>query len=138
MDTAVDWEALLDIKSIRQELGASQSEMADLVGVSPRTIQSCEQGWRKPSPALEKAVLVLLLAFRHGSEFDKQKCWDVKECAPGVCDNCLARGSGQGHLCWFMTGHMCGGRRLRTWSDKKQICGACAFMAHLVGSQPKA
>jgi len=37
-----------DVRSIRQELGLSQSEFALLIGVSVATLQNWEQGRRRP------------------------------------------------------------------------------------------
>jgi len=38
----------VDIKKIRQQVHASQSEFAHMIGVSERTLQNWEQGTRKP------------------------------------------------------------------------------------------
>ncbi len=37
------------VREIRLEMGLSQSQLAALVGISSRAIQSYEQGWRQPS-----------------------------------------------------------------------------------------
>lgn len=39
----------LDIKKIREELGISQEKLAEMIGVSPRTIQNWEAGTKIPS-----------------------------------------------------------------------------------------
>jgi len=41
-----------DLRRVRGLLGKSQSEMAALLGISTRAVQSYEQGWR-PSPAYQ-------------------------------------------------------------------------------------
>ena len=134
MSDTVSWDEVLDMRRARDELGLNQSQMADLLGISPRTVQSTEQRWRRPSPALEKCLLLLLLASRNGQEFGKRKCWDATERA--ACPQCVVRLSGQGHLCWFLTGNLCQGRRLRSWADKKDVCGDCGFMHELLNPQP--
>lgn len=49
----------LDIKVIREKMGFSQSHLATLMGISLRTYQNWEQGYRRPTgPAL--ALLTLL------------------------------------------------------------------------------
>jgi DNA-binding XRE family transcriptional regulator len=126
-------QSLFDPKAMRTELGLSQSELADLLGVSIRTIQSCEQGWRQPSPALERAGLLALLAHRWGAGFGAQACWEVKQCSAESRQNCLPYVSRQGHLCWFLTGNACEGKRFRSWKDKKSVCVECAFFQHLLG-----
>lgn len=58
--TAIDVPA--EIKSIREEMDLSQSEFAELIGVSKRTLQEWEQGRCRPTGA---AVKLLLVAKRH-------------------------------------------------------------------------
>ena len=130
--TAVDWQDLLRVRRVRAELGLSQTQLADLIGVSPRTIQSCEQGWRRPTAALERSLLLLLLASRNGPDFGQRVCWESRRCPPGACEQCLVHRSRQGHLCWLLSGNVCGGKRLRSWADKRAQCGECAFMHELV------
>ena len=125
-------QGLPDLRGMREELGLSQTELADLLGVSARTIQSCEQGWRKLSPALERMALLLLVASRRGRDLDTQVCWKVVKCAPEVRDNCWPYRSGQGHLCWLLTGNMCRGRHVRSWAEKKQLCVECPFWQQLL------
>jgi DNA-binding XRE family transcriptional regulator len=122
----------LDIRAIREEMGLSQSEFADLLSVSPRTVQSCEQGWRKPSSALEKSALLLFMAHRNGRTFGKKVCWEQPECNPKKRKDCMTYRSGQGHLCWLMSGTLCRGLRLNSWSDKLSFCLQCDFFFELL------
>lgn len=123
----------LDLRSIREHLGLTQSEFATLLGFSVRAIQSCEQGWRKPSPALEKSALLLYIARQQGSTFGQLPCWEVVKCDPGNRDRCLAYGTRQGHLCWFLTGNMsCAVKPLRSWEEKKQWCSRCSFFRRML------
>ena len=130
--TKIDIDSLFDLTAVREELRLSQSELAALLGVSPRTIQSNEQGWRKPSSALEKSILLLLIASRQGEDFTSHTCYNTLDCGPETCDQCLIHRSRQGHLCWLLTGNMCKGRRLYNWQDKKQVCGECLFLQTLL------
>lgn len=119
------------VAAVRTELGLSQAALADLLGVSPRTVQSWEQGWRRPSDALEKSLLLLVMAWRQGDTLGSQVCWDVLNCSDDEREQCLAYRSRQGHLCWFLTGNICRGRHLRRWRDKKGMCAECAFFRRL-------
>ena len=125
-------DSLFDLTAVREELRLSQSELAALLGVSPRTIQSNEQGWRKPSPALERSILLLLIAWRQGEDFSSHACHKTVDCDPEMCNQCLVHRSRQGHLCWFLTGNVCKGSRLCNWQDKKQVCGECLFLQTLL------
>ncbi len=51
----------ISVREIRSELGLSQSELAALVGIGTRAIQSYEQEWRQPSEMVERVVLLLLI-----------------------------------------------------------------------------
>ena len=125
-------DSSIDLKTVRTEFGLSQSQLADLIGVSLRTVQSCEQGWRNPSPALEKAVILLQLAKSHGAKLGMKRCWESINCSENERNNCLAYQSKQGHLCWLLSGNICRGRRLRTWADKKDMCMQCQFFLELL------
>lgn len=128
----INWGELLDPRRIRSELGLSQRQLADLLGLSPRAVQSWEQGWRTPSSSHERSLLLLLLAHRNGSEFGQLACWDFAPCPRERRQECIAHQCRQGHLCWFLTGTRCQGRRMRTWAEKKVVCGECEFMHRLV------
>lgn len=39
----------MTVKNIRQEMGVTQKQFAQLLGVSVRCIAAYEEGWRKPS-----------------------------------------------------------------------------------------
>ena len=45
-----------DLKSVREILGMSQSELADLIGVEQVTISRNESGKTEPSPKLLESV----------------------------------------------------------------------------------
>ena len=122
----------IDLKAVRRKVGLSQAEFADLIGASLRTVQSCEQGWRNPSPAVEKAAILLLMAERHGAEFGGHACWDSLQCSEGERRGCLVYNTRQGHLCWLLSGHICKGVRLHSWEEKKKLCAECSFFKELL------
>ena len=121
-----------DVKTIRAELGLSQSVLASLVGVSARAIQSYEQGWRRPSEMVERSFLLLLIAFRNGNQLARARCWEAMKCVPETRDQCIAYLTSQGHLCWFLTGTMCHGQNRRCWDEKLRECLKCSFMQGLL------
>src|SRR5512141_3071684 len=123
----IDWETLLSLKAARRAMSLSQTQLATLLGVSPRTVQSCEQGWRKPSPALEKMLLLLRIEHERGSETGSIICWEHRNCSEATRYDCLVYRTRQGHLCWLLSGNICNGKRVRTWQEKKQQCGSCDF-----------
>ncbi len=127
-------ESLHDLAAVRRELGLSQAGLADVIGVSPRTVQSWEQGWRKPSAALARSLLLLVMAWRLGDRFSLRACWESLACSAADRERCLAYRSRQGHLCWFLTGNMCRGIRVKHWADKMSMCAECSFFNELLSS----
>jgi hypothetical protein len=113
-------------------MGLSQSELAGLVGISSRAIQSYEQAWRQPSELVERMLLLLVVAHRNGARLSQCRCWEQTTCSPGVRKGCIAYVARQGHLCWFLTGTMCKGQRQESWSDKLRLCLDCGFMQALL------
>lgn len=122
----------ISVREIRAEMGLSQSELAGLVGIGIRAIQSYEQEWRQPSEMVERMLLLLLVAYRNGAEFSRTRCWEQKECSPNVRERCIAYLTRQGHLCWFLTGTMCERGRRKSWSNKLEMCIGCSFMQSLL------
>lgn len=121
-----------DVKHMRMELGLSQTELASLVGVSTRAIQSYEQGWRRPSENVQRHLLLLLIALRRGSHLQDHQCWKSTRCPPEIRDRCIAYVTRQGHICWFLTGTICKGKRAARWAEKLRECLQCDFMQELL------
>jgi len=131
MDFGMAKQPCVDLKALRQTVGLGQSELADMLGVSVRAVQSCEQGWRNPGPAVEKAALLLLMVHHHGPKTGTHTCWETVQCPEQERRSCLVYRSRQGHLCWLLTGHICKGVRLHTWAGKKKLCSECDFFQEL-------
>ena len=51
---------MIDIAKARDEIGFTQAELADAVGVTTRTIQNWEAGISKPRPKQEETINKLL------------------------------------------------------------------------------
>ena len=85
------------------------------------------------SEKAEEVLESLLMAEEQGADFDKVCCWKMTHCPPEVREQCIAYRSRQGHLCWFLTGTLCAGRRLHNWSEKKSLCAHCAVFERLTG-----
>jgi len=119
-------------------LGLIQSAFARLLGVSPRAVQSWEQGGRSPTAAAERSMLLLLLAHRNGARLAELVCWDHTQCLRERREECIVHRCRQGHLSWFMTGNACQGKDVRTWRGRKPACGNCGFMHVLLDGEEQA
>lgn len=45
-----------DPRTVRDQLGLTQKELAEQLGLTVRAVQSWEQGWREPSGKAERAM----------------------------------------------------------------------------------
>jgi DNA-binding XRE family transcriptional regulator len=50
----------IQFATIRQHLGKTQNQMARILGVSPKAVQSFEQGWRNIPVHIERQILLIL------------------------------------------------------------------------------
>jgi DNA-binding XRE family transcriptional regulator len=119
-----------EFTDLRRSLGKSQSEIARLLSVSPRSIQAYEQGWRRVPPYVEASVLYLIYELKR-NESD-MPCWKIKECPSARREKCptwelKARGP-----CWFVNGTFCEGTFHRTWEEKMETCRSCRVLADLL------
>ena len=55
----VDVPDSVDVKAIREKTGLTQAEFARRYGISPRSLQECEQGRRQPEGAVRAYLLVI-------------------------------------------------------------------------------
>ena len=119
-----------EFKRIRAELGKTQKEMAQLLGVSIKAVHSYEQGWRNIPHHVEKQMLFLLFKRRNKGE-TIEKCWDILKCPANKRARCPAWEFDAGDLCWFINGTICSARIHRSWQEKIQECRTCTVFPSL-------
>lgn len=110
--------------AIRRHLEKTQTQMAQILGVSPKAIQSFEQGWRNIPVHIERQVLLILALKRRASKKTKP-CWLTRRCPAEDRQNCPAWQFDAGNLCWFINGTICEGTAQRSWEEKMKICRDC-------------
>jgi len=128
-----------EFSKIRLYLGKTQSQMARLLGVSQKAIQSFEQGWRKIPTHIERQAL-FLLAMKKLPPKKGKPCWETQKCSTQTKRNCPAWEFRAGHLCWFINGTICYGEIQESWRKKMKICRQCAVfqaMFPLFGTMPE-
>ncbi len=119
-ETSVDRK---EFSEIRGRLGKSQREMAQLLAVSLKAVQSFEQGWRNiPTHAQRQALF--LLAMKESKDGGKP-CWEIQACPIELKEKCPAWEFQSGHLCWFISGTICKGEVQANWDSKMKICREC-------------
>jgi len=114
-----------DFSDIRRHLGKTQDQMAQLMGVSVKAIQSFEQGWRKIPTHIERQALFLLAMKKLPSRRAKP-CWETQKCSPETKRKCPAWEFQSGNLCWFINGTICSGEVQENWQKKMTLCRQCA------------
>jgi hypothetical protein len=122
-----------EFANARRSLGKSQSETANLLGISLRAVQSFEQGWR-PVPVHVERQLLFLMAMKRGQM--GRPCWAIRECPQELREACPAWEFKAGHICWFITGTICQGAVQGTWKSKIGICRRCEVFNSMFGNQP--
>jgi hypothetical protein len=113
-----------DFSASRHQLGRSQTKMAQLLGVSPKAIQSFEQGWRKIPSYIERQLL-FLLALKQKDHAEGKCCWEIRNCPMEARKECPAWEFKFGHFCWYINGTICHGDPQPNWQEKMKICRQC-------------
>lgn len=123
-----------EFTKIRRILGKTQLEMARLLGISLKAVQSYEQGWREVPLHIERHTLFLLHTTK-SPEIRYKPCWEVEKCPRELRHACPAWELRLGHLCWFINGTICHGKVQENWHEKLKICRSCkvfkTLMPHL-------
>ncbi len=109
---------------IRRHLGKTQNQMAQVLGVSPKAVQSFEQGWRNIPVYIERQVL-LILALKYRASKKSKPCWLKRNCPLERRQDCPAWQFDAGHLCWFINGTICEGLPQGSWKKKMKLCQVC-------------
>lgn len=119
---------------IRRHLGKTQSQMAQILGVSAKAIQSFEQGWRNIPVHIERQVLLILALKYHASKKD-EPCWLTRPCSAERRQDCPAWQFDAVHLCWFINGTICEGLPQGSWKKKMKICHQCEVHRFILPSR---
>jgi DNA-binding XRE family transcriptional regulator len=115
----------------RRSLAKSQTQLARLLGVSPKAVQSFEQGWR-PIPVHVERQLIFLLSLKRVPTRTLKPCWEQKACGQDTREKCVVWEFRAGNLCWFINGTNCEGRSQESWQEKMQVCRQCEVFRSLV------
>lgn len=115
----------------RVALGKTQKQLAELLGVSLRTLHSYEQGWRDIPAHAERQILFLLSRRRVEGSTPPKPCWVIKKCPTTRKHECPAWEFQAGRLCWFINGTICECSAQKDWDAKMAICRQCPVLSFL-------
>ncbi len=118
-----------DFKFLRKKLGKTQIQLAEILGMSLKTIHSYEQGWRVIPMHIERHLYFLLINQR-GRNDVLTPCWEKKMCS--VKEQCPAWEFQSGHLCWFLCGTLCNCAQDACHKVKLEICKECDIFTSLL------
>jgi DNA-binding XRE family transcriptional regulator len=117
----------------RHYLGRTQNQLARLLCVSPKAIQSFEQGWRLIPPGIERQLLFLEY-LENTSDTNAEDCWEIQHCPLKWRKNCISWELKAGRICWFVNGTFCRGEYQGDWAEKIRLCRQCGvFGARIPG-----
>lgn len=96
-----------EFSKIRNQINKTQKELALLLGISKKTVESYEQGFRNIPVNIERILYYILFKLNIGTFDQKRLCWEEKECPPSIRNECIAWITKEGDFCWFLTGNSC-------------------------------
>jgi len=121
---------VLGLGTIRERLDKSQQQMAGLLGVSLRALQSYEQGWRRVPPHVIKQAWLLLLLKRRTEPGGVQPCWVVRGCDQASREACPVHELGAGDLCWLLSAQCRCGGPAGALAAQMDRCEQCPVLEH--------
>ncbi|MEJ2657150.1 MAG: helix-turn-helix transcriptional regulator [Desulfobacterales bacterium] len=113
-----------EFKKLRNQLGKTQRQMAQLLGVSIKAVHSYEQGWRSIPAHVERQIFFLVSRLKKNIR-KRGPCWDRKACPSEQKKQCPAWEFQSGDLCWFISGTICDGHVHKSWKEKMKRCHSC-------------
>lgn len=96
---------------LRASLGKSQRELAELLGLSLKAVESYEQGWRNVPAHVERMLYFLLFKLNEEDIKAEEPCWKSMDCPSERRASCVAYVAKEGRFCWFFTGRLCAGAK---------------------------
>ncbi|MDD4858852.1 MAG: helix-turn-helix transcriptional regulator [Dehalococcoidales bacterium] len=123
-----------EFSQARHELGKTQNQIARLLCVSPKAVQSFEQEWRKVPASVERQ-LMFLLYLKNASGDIVSPCWETKDCPGEWRKECAAWEFRAGNLCWFINGTNCRGMQSDCWQNKLETCRQCEVFQSVLPPQ---
>jgi len=115
----------------RRKMGKTQKQMAELLGISIKAVQSYEQGWRSIPVHAERQTLFLVSRLSSVKPSCKP-CWAVKKCPKERKEQCPAWEFKVGRLCWLVNGTICEGQVQKSWQKKMIICRSCKVITSML------
>lgn len=124
-----------EFSRIRIYLGKTQNQLARLLCLSPKAVQSFEEGWRNVPTYVERQLL-LLLCLRSTEAREFKSCWETRNCPDEWRDKCIVWEYKSGYFCWLVSGTFCQGQYQDKWAKKIEVCRQCEVFQSMLPSLP--
>ncbi len=118
-----------EFKTLRKKLQKTQKQLAELLGMSLKTVHSYEQGWREIPNHIQRQLYFLLTQQRNRIQ-KPVACWKIKNCS--AKKQCPAWEFQSGHLCWFLGNTLRDQDRDIAYKDKMSVCRDCEVLQNLL------
>jgi DNA-binding XRE family transcriptional regulator len=115
---------------LRASLGKSQRELAELLGLSLKAVESYEQGWRNVPAHVERLMYFLLFKLNEQSLKSEDPCWKSKACPDETRAKCVAFVAKEGRFCWFFTGRLCAAAK--SGEADERGCYSCEVFSRML------
>jgi transcriptional regulator with XRE-family HTH domain len=115
-----------EFSSIRKSLKKTQRQIALLLGISHKTVESYEQGFRNVPVNIERILYYLLFKLNMNKLDVNELCWHKKDCPLSIRRHCVAWLANEGFFCWFLTGKTCVQERMLSKGESGN-CFSCSF-----------
>jgi transcriptional regulator with XRE-family HTH domain len=115
---------------LRASLGKSQRELAELLGLSLKAVESYEQGWRNVPAHVERLLYFLLFKLNEADLESEDPCWKSKNCPEATRAKCVAFVAKEGRFCWFFTGRLCA--TAKSGEADERGCYACDVFVRML------
>ncbi len=120
----------LDFSRLRSLTGKSQKDLAAMLGVSRKAVESYEQGWRAVPATVERMLYYIAFKLKGPALEAQRPCWEARSCPEEERAFCAAWISGEGQFCWFITGRLCAASRHSGGSG--EYCYGCPVFLGLL------
>jgi transcriptional regulator with XRE-family HTH domain len=120
---------------LRASLGKSQRELAELLGLSLKAVESYEQGWRNVPAHVERLLYFLLFKLNEEEIESEDPCWKAKGCSDETRSKCVAYVAKEGRFCWFFTGRLCarvGNAAAKSGEADDRGCYTCEVFSRML------
>jgi DNA-binding XRE family transcriptional regulator len=119
---------------LRASLAKSQRELAELLGLSLKAVESYEQGWRNVPSHVERLLYFLLFKLNEDEIEAEEPCWTSRNCPDERRAKCVAYIAKEGRFCWFFTGRLCATAKAAGSADDGDEggCYTCEVFARML------